>query len=677
MEARTRAQGPVRGTEREDSVERTSHEGVRTSGDYTGGTLVALPLGTRLGVDGRFVLEWMLGRGGMGVVYAARDVLLHRMVALKILTRSRIERRGDDLLREARMAARVEHERVARIYDVGRHDDVPFVAMELIRGTTLRAWVGAHAADPGEIARIGTQIAEGLAALHACGIIHRDLKPENVMLTEDGSVKLLDFGLAGRVHGASVEPAPHGTGASARTEPGCGTPGYMAPEQCLGGMADMRTDVFALGVILYELVTGVRPFRGETDAAVLHATVHDRPIYDHVVWSALPGALRLFIWRALSVDPTERFRDGADALACISADAAAALWPTARAPEQATLDQAPTVGSMQPVSRRRTYPWWMGTAGACTTAAFALALWTSERDDDARQPPPGMAWVDVGTVWLGRSETELDEECERIGPGCRRELMQREAPRIRVTVPRFALDVHETTNAEMVQTLNNFIGSLRVHEDEVEHYPRYVRWAEGTAQAGRLVADLSRVRSGMELAPDGTFRARTGSERMPVTGVSWHAARLHCMQRGKRLPTENEWEAAARGSDDRRFPWGDARPRCGAVAVPENGAYGPERDCPSQQVALVRVGESVQDVSPEGIHDLGGNVSEWTESVFVEGHRGLSREDPSIQLARVVRGGSVVGGVKVRSSGRGRFLPDFVGADVGVRCAADAFSASR
>ena len=267
--------------------------------------------GTTWGESDRYVIERRLGRGGMGVVYLAEDTLLRRRVALKVLhdERAAVEDPSgfSRVLREARAAASVEHERVARVYDVGEHAGRAFVSMELVRGMTLRRWMTGRKLELGEIVSLGMQIAEGLAALHAAGVVHRDLKPENVMLSETLAVKVLDFGLA-RFDAAGDAGQ---SGSSASNAASGGTPGYMAPEQLASTGCDARADVFALGVILYELVTARRPFGGRSMAELTVAMGLTPELDDHV-WGATPTALRGLVQRALQRDPALRHADGAE-----------------------------------------------------------------------------------------------------------------------------------------------------------------------------------------------------------------------------------------------------------------------------------------------------------------------------------------------------------------------------
>ncbi len=322
-----------------------------------------VPPGTRWGADQRYVIESQLGGGGMGVVYVARDELLHRRVALKVLdTRYAVGANGparrSRVLREARMAASVEHERIARVYDVGEHEGAPFVAMELVRGSTLRAWMRAHTASPEDVIAVGIQIGEGLAALHARGVIHRDLKPENVMLSEAGGIKLLDFGLARATPRLEPEEAPPASArdrAEATVASLSGTPGYMAPEQWRGEALDARVDVFALAVVLYELASGGRPFSGRAGHELLEAMRADAQ-FDTEEWQRMPPALRGIVARGLSIDRARRFDDGAAVLAALRelavTGSGAALIPLVPAATSRELGEADTVFAPDATTQR-------------------------------------------------------------------------------------------------------------------------------------------------------------------------------------------------------------------------------------------------------------------------------------------------------------------------------------
>jgi TolB-like protein/tetratricopeptide (TPR) repeat protein/predicted Ser/Thr protein kinase len=221
-----------------------------------------------------------LGRGGMGEVYLAEDLSLHRQVALKIPA-------GDDsgrLVREARAASAIAHPQVAVIYEIGDWEDGghkrPFIAMEYVPGRTLARLLEEGALPTEETLRIAGQIVEALSAAHAQGVVHRDVKPSNVMVGEDGRVKVLDFGLAKHVPfvGESLDTWSREEGSAGSLGALVGTAAYMSPEQVRGLEVDARTDVFSLGVLLYEMLARHRPFEGENAAAVLGAILHARPV---------------------------------------------------------------------------------------------------------------------------------------------------------------------------------------------------------------------------------------------------------------------------------------------------------------------------------------------------------------------------------------------------------------
>jgi predicted Ser/Thr protein kinase len=277
--------------------------------------------GTRWGASGRYVIEHFVGAGGMGKVYAATDTLLGRTVALKVLNVGSdiTDGRGRKLImREARFAAQVENERIARVYDVGEHGDLVFVAMEFVRGPTLRSWMTDYRPTVGETATVASQIAEGLRALHTRGVIHRDLKPENVMISESGAVKLLDFGLARRhaVDAQGINGKPAGAFADSDGDSSVGfsgTPGYMAPERFLGAPLDPRLDIYALGVIVYELVTGARPFPGGRPSFPLDE-VRRGSLFTEDAWLCVPGQLRDIVGRMLAPWPADRVKSAVEVL---------------------------------------------------------------------------------------------------------------------------------------------------------------------------------------------------------------------------------------------------------------------------------------------------------------------------------------------------------------------------
>jgi serine/threonine protein kinase len=259
-----------------------------------------------------FQLLEKLGEGGMGVVYRARDEQLRRLVALKVLPQSVASDpdRKRKLLREARAAAALNHPNLAAIYQAGEDGDDVYVAMELVEGETVRRILQRDGPFPLERAiAISRAVLQALSRAHRAGIVHRDLKPDNLMIAEDDVVKVLDFGVA-RMDSADIA-------ATATTEEGrvIGTPGYMSPEQALGKQVDARSDQFAFGVLLTELLTGKIPFRGTTAMERLVATTRDPGDLPSMLDPAVPKWIDRVVERCLQKDPSARYATCTDVIA--------------------------------------------------------------------------------------------------------------------------------------------------------------------------------------------------------------------------------------------------------------------------------------------------------------------------------------------------------------------------
>jgi Tol biopolymer transport system component/tRNA A-37 threonylcarbamoyl transferase component Bud32 len=266
---------------------------------------MSLAAGSRLGP---YEIVSPIGSGGMGEVYRARDTKLDREVAIKVLP----EKLAADATalarfeREAKAVAALSHPNILGIYDLGRDDGVAYAAMELLRGETLRERLDEGALPQRKALEYGLQIAHGLAAAHEKGIVHRDLKPENVFVTTEGRVKILDFGLA-KVASAQSDETRSPTVAA--TEPGTvmGTVGYMSPEQVRGKPADHRSDIFSLGAILYEMVSGDRAFRGESAAETMAAIAQKDPRELTESGVRFPPSIERILRHCLEKSPKERF----------------------------------------------------------------------------------------------------------------------------------------------------------------------------------------------------------------------------------------------------------------------------------------------------------------------------------------------------------------------------------
>jgi serine/threonine protein kinase len=252
---------------------------------------------------GRYEVERVLGRGAMGAVYLGRDPTIGRTIAIKLvqtaiqLTPAEIEKYRERFYREARAAGKLLHPGIVAVFDVGHTEDAtPFIVMEYVEGRTLQEILATETLEHEEVLRLGAKILEPLAYAHSNGVVHRDIKPSNVLVTPDGAVKIMDFGIA-HVIGSEMTQA----------NDVLGSPHYMAPEQLSNGSIDARTDLFAVGVVLYRMLTGKLPFRGDSFASIARAVLFDEPPPPSSLDGQIPAHLNDVVVRCLSKDPASRF----------------------------------------------------------------------------------------------------------------------------------------------------------------------------------------------------------------------------------------------------------------------------------------------------------------------------------------------------------------------------------
>ena len=324
---------------------------------------------------GQYRIESRLGSGGMGVVYKAHDERLHRLVALKLIGGEGRGSTPDErarLLDEARAASHLTHPHICTVYEVGELDGRVFIAMEFVEGQPLSQLVPADGLPAETVVRYGEQIAAALAHAHERGVIHRDLKSANVAVGAGGSAKILDFGLARRTMTRAAEEI---TQANAMVDPGVliGTLAYVAPEVLLGHGADARADIWALGVVLYELATGQLPFQGRSEydltAAILRSPAQPFPAH-------VPPILRAIILRCLAKEPSQRYQRAGEVRAALEAI-------------HSDLIVSPPIEA----AARRPRSKWIVTNAAVAIGVVALAAWLLSRNREA--PGRGAVWSDV------------------------------------------------------------------------------------------------------------------------------------------------------------------------------------------------------------------------------------------------------------------------------------------
>jgi serine/threonine protein kinase/Tol biopolymer transport system component len=349
---------------------------------------MTLSAGTRLGP---FEILAPIGAGGMGEVYRARDTRLGREVAVKVLS-SEFSADADRRKRfeqEARSASALNHPNIITIHEIGSSDSTIYIAMEFVDGKTLRDVLLAGTVPTRRMLDLGYQMADGLAKAHAAGIVHRDLKPENVMISRDGAVKILDFGLAKLLKEQPDEVSNIPTAQATQAGMVLGTIGYMSPEQASGKPLDFRSDQFALGSIFYEMATGKRAFQRGTTAETLTAIIREEP--EPVARSAasLPSPFRWIIERCLQKDPEERYASTRD------------LARDVRSVREHLSEAAASVSSESPAAApgrsaargRGSLLRWVGVA-ALVLAAFGVGMLAQRR---VKTPPPSYQQISFGS----------------------------------------------------------------------------------------------------------------------------------------------------------------------------------------------------------------------------------------------------------------------------------------
>ena len=253
---------------------------------------------------GRYEIIGELGQGAMGIVYKAKDPLIDRIVAIKTISLNLALEEKEEyearFYQEAKAAGRLNHPNIVTIYDVGKSGDIAYIAMEFLQGRELRDILNEEPHLPiDQVLDIVVQVAQGLAYAHEYGIVHRDVKPANIMIVRDGHAKITDFGIA-RMASSAV-----------RTQTGMvlGSPKYMSPEQVMGKQIDQRSDIFSLGVMLYEMLTGQVPFNGENVNAIMYQISNTVPPPLNTLNPAVPDMLNFIVAKALAKAPDDRYRD--------------------------------------------------------------------------------------------------------------------------------------------------------------------------------------------------------------------------------------------------------------------------------------------------------------------------------------------------------------------------------
>jgi serine/threonine-protein kinase len=590
-------------------------------------------------IESRYRIDGLIGLGGMGSVYRVTRVLIGDEVAMKILHTERVAdpHAGERFRREAQAAARLKHPNAVSIYDFGiTSDGLQYLVMELLEGVSLRQIIKQEGPLPPSVAaEITTQVCAALDEAHGRHIVHRDIKPDNIIINSTIAglrVKVLDFGIAK----LRDDVASHLT----QTGSVMGTPHYMSPEQCLGEELDSRADIYSMGIVLYEMLCGRVPFNSPVSTAVVVQHVNQPPQSLRSINTGISPQVEAVVFHAL-----EKRREARPATASgLARELTAAVHPTSvqvpghsawspmseaiqppihiteetvirrgvRTPSANEMPATVHLSAVQasgPIpSARSTFP--SGTMGVTKTnqrlllmigaavfgvvllaAIVAMVAWslTRERKPNDRvfitnnnqnttnpTPPAGMNYVRGGEFTMGNNTGDALEQ-----------------PAHTVMVPPFFVDTYEVTREDYLK----FISATR--------HPAPAGWVNGHYPSG------------------------TG--KWPATGVSWDDANAYANWAGKRLPTEAEWEFAARGTDKRRYPWGNDWKEEAANAATTAHKY------------VADVGERSEGASPSGAFDMVGNAWEWTASDLAPYPGGQLparlADGTEVKRGKVIRGG--------------------------------------
>ena len=358
---------------------------------------MALERGTQIGP---YEIVSSIGVGGMGEVYEARDPRLNRSVAIKVLP-ARVQadsERQRRFIQEAQLASALQHPNIVTVFDIGRAGDLDYLAMELVRGQPLDGLIAARGLPVPDVLRYATQIADALSAAHAAGIVHRDLKPSNIMVTSDGRIKILDFGLATLAERGVVSDADETKLENVLTGAGTivGTVAYMSPEQAEGKKVDARSDLFSFGAILYEMLSGRRAFKADSTAGTLAAVITLDPPALSTLAASVPESLERLISRCLRKDVTRRAQHASDVKLALDE-----VQDEIRAPASGSRVTSAAAPASVPAAASRRWLMWALPAAALVALVVMAVLWLP------RTPPPASSFEPTPLTSLPGSESSV------------------------------------------------------------------------------------------------------------------------------------------------------------------------------------------------------------------------------------------------------------------------------
>lgn len=600
-------------------------------------------------IDRYHILD-RLGMGGMAVVFKAYDTRLERDVALKLIRTEAIPMEQHERLlkrfeREAKSQARFSHPNIVSVYDYGDENGAPFLVMEYIKGGMLKD----KAVGPVPWRRaVGwlVPIADALKYAHTRNVIHRDIKPSNILFDEDERPLLTDFGIAKILE--TDEATLTGTGM------GVGTPEYMAPEQWLGKTTE-ATDQYALGVVLYELITGQKPYQADTPAAVAILQATESIVSPGRLVTGIPQEVEDVVNRALERKPEDRYQDMdtfRDALGALLAGSVGQARDYLSSAQKAKEVYARTEADLLVVETVDNY-----------SAEEDLFETADNFDEDL--PNSSERFLNDNAVTVIRDESETTDSSDFGQPDNEPTNQNDQAEMVLVPAGEFVMGSEDFLSYvdERPEHLVN-LDSFWIYKFEVTNlqYARFLN-ARGNQQVNGVPWFNQDNNSANLYLADDRWHAKKGFQNHPVVHVTWFGAQAYCRWAGCRLPTEAEWEKAARGPDGWIYPWGNY------LEDRRLANFSSNRTAP--------VGDYPEGASPYGAMDMVGNVWEWVADWYdFYNNRRNSQTNPTGPedgSVKVFRGGSFLNDEKcLRTTIRYWDSPDKNFNNLGFRCVKNA-----
>ena len=623
---------------------------------------------------GRYHILEQLGEGGMAIVYKAYDTRLETDVAVKVirtesLPQNTVERALKRFEREAKALAKLNHQYIVKVMDYGEYDGKPYLVMPFFTGGTLKTKLGKPIPWQ-EAVEMLLPIAEALDYAHSQKMVHRDVKPANILLTDRGQPMLTDFGIAKVL---DIEETMDLTGTSAAV----GTPEYMAPEQVIAKIADHRADIYALGIVLYEMITGRKPYSADTPMAVLIMHARDPLPHPSKFVSGIPDSVEKVLIKSLAKSPDDRYQSMAEMVAALDGLSGRTKKQPSKVKKlrriikvKEATEKAARKKAKQGVTSQTIF---LFVGFVAIVLVIALSSLDNNGVSSLPIPAPTRTSRSISPTATVLSKTPTLDSTPTKTPTQSITISivptQTSAPLPTAITDDFGIQM-------ALVPAGTFTMGSEIDEDEKPIHEVYLDAYYMDVYEVTNVAYLLCVKDEVCDLPNDTSTKYNKPQysNHPIVYIDWDKARVYCEWRSAHLPTEAEWEKAARGTDGRTYPWGDENPNCNNVNYGFDSCIGNTRPVGSYEIGK----------SPYGMYDMAGNVWEWVDDRYDAYPGGSIVSSSAYRGKKVIRGGSwkddmtAISYLAITTTNRAaydyyqhygiRMTPD----SIGFRCARDA-----